>query len=85
MTRRPDWHPSYGTPMPDSYRQRVDDLRDRLGIEPYVPNLKARAVFGVLFMCGSLAAIDVWPVGFSLVGCAVWVMWPILARPREDW
>lgn len=85
MTCRPDWHPSYGTPIPNSYRQRVDDLRDRLGIEPYVPNLKARAVFGVVFLCGAMAAIDYWPVNFSLFGVAVWVMWPILARPREDW
>lgn len=85
MSRRPDWHPSYGTPMPANYAARVAAVRDRLGIDPYVPNLKARAWFGVLFLCGALAAIDNPVIGFSMFGAAVWVMWPILARPRQDW
>lgn len=79
---RPDWHPSYGD-RPPTRAERTTAVRQRLGVGEYRPNLKLRGYVGLLTICGSLAAIDTWPVAFGLMGVAVWIMWPILSR--RDW
>lgn len=82
MNRRPDWHPSYGTPMPPKYADRVAGVRDRLGIKTPEPNYRFRGWLTVIALCGSLACMS-WsmPAAFGCVGLALWAGWPTFRNP----
>lgn len=87
MTRRPDWHPSYGDTPPlrtPTLAERTAAMRDRMGIPHPRPNYRMRAVTGVIAACSSLFFLDgSLLAAISLDAFAVWVLWPCL-RDADD-
>jgi hypothetical protein len=58
MTRRPDWHPSYGTPIPSTLAERTAAMRDRMGI-PHPRRLHHWGIaFGFVCMFAGLPLSD---------------------------
>lgn len=58
MTRRSDWHPSYGTPIPRTLAERTEAMRDRMGI-PHPRRLYGWGIaFGFALMLAGVPLSD---------------------------
>lgn len=86
MTRRPVWHPSYGTPMPRTLAERTAAMRDRQGI-PHPRRLHGWGIaFGfTLMFCGVPLADNYFLIALAVQACgAAFVVPNVKAIERRN-
>lgn len=74
MNRRPDWHPSYGTPIPATYRDRVARVRDRNGIPHPRHRDRNLSLLTAGLVIAGLVCVDLFVVGISFMAAAFCVL-----------